>query len=253
MRYWLSALLGIALSAAAVAVVTWCTYAWTRTSLCAPGDEQLACTLGNEGFAIAIAVAIFVVIPFASRIFMFRTTPRGTSLGFLTIGIAITAAGGAALYSALDSRGGFDSVQVAGYIVAGVALSIGPFFLLGGIVATGRSRQLLSKTDRDALIAANGGDVKRAMEAARASANSGATPVFSGSTTVGAAASHSSAQVTSQLTGLAAQLTEMAAARQRTSGDKIASSLRQLDDLRASGLLTAEEHERKRREILEQL
>ncbi len=75
------------------------------------------------------------MIPVASVIFMHRTQPRGTSLGALALGLAFTAAGGAALYAAIPS---YDTtVQVSGYITAAVLLSIGPLMLIGGIAATG--------------------------------------------------------------------------------------------------------------------
>lgn len=268
MKYWFPALLGVVLSAATVAVVTWCTYAWTRVSLCTPADTQLACRLDGEQFGIAIAVTLFAVIPLASRIFMQRQrNPRGTPLGFLTLGLAVTAAGGAALWSALGTAAG-TSADVAGFVVGGCLLSIGPFFLLAGIAVSGR-RGEAARATHSALIAANGGDVSKAFTAMRAGSpatsvsagwsgvSAGAGGNAGGSAATGAGtvtgAGTGTATGTSQFGALAAQLSQIAAARERTGGDAIATSLRQLDDLRASGLLTPEEHARKRREILDKL
>lgn len=136
MRYWLTSLLGVTLASAAVAAVAWCTRALIERSLCLPGDEQLACTAGPGELGAAIAVCLLVVIPIASVIFMHRTSPPGTSLGALALGIAFTAAGGTALYSAIPSDD--TTVQVIGYITGVALLSIGPLMLIGGIAATGR-------------------------------------------------------------------------------------------------------------------
>ncbi|MDO8213716.1 SHOCT domain-containing protein [Conexibacter sp. CPCC 206217] len=265
MKYWFPALLGVVLSAAAVAVVAWCTYAWTRVSLCTPADTQLACRLDGQS-GVVIAVAIFVAIPLASWIFTLRQrNPRGTPLGLLSLGLALTAAGGAALWSALGSGAGTDA-EIPSVIVAGCLLSIGPFFLLAGIAVSGR-RGEATRATRAALIAANGGDVGKAFEAMRAaragtSVSAGWSGVSAGSGGgAGRSATAGSGTVTdtgtttgaNQLGALAAQLSQIAAARERTGGDAIATSLRQLDDLRASGLLTPEEHARKRREILDKL
>jgi hypothetical protein len=249
MRYWLRALLGIVLSAAAVSIVAWCTYAWTRTSLCTPVDTQLACRLDGEAFLFVILGAIFVLIPLASQIFMRRTRPRGTPLGFLALSLALTAAGGAALVSAIGSGSGTPA-DIPGFVVGGILLSIGPIALVAGIATTGsRGAARLAQAQRDAIVQQSGGDLGKAMAAVRAGTAAGSSVTFTSGATAGDAAQPGAGQ----LGALAAQLSQIAEARQHTTGDATAASLRQLDDLRASGLLTPEEHARKRREILDKL
>lgn len=245
MRYWFRALLGIVLAAGAVTVVAWCTWALTRVSLCTPADETLACEVRSEGFAIAIAVSIFAVIPLASGIFAGRTKPRSSHLGLLAIGLALVAAGGAALWSALGEAPGTSTTEAIGYGVAAPTIAIGLFFVLAGIATTG-SRRTHSEVRAvsDAVLRANGGDLHRSMAAVRAAKQSGGA--------AGRAASSSTPKEI-QLGTLAAQLSQMANAKERTGGDAIAARLRQLDDLRASGLLSVEEHARKRREVLDQI
>jgi len=137
-RYWLATLVGISLAAAAVAVVAWCTRALVERSLCGPASEQLACTAAPGALGAALAVCALVAIPLASAIFARRTRPAGTPLGALALGLAVSAAGGAALAAAIPSDD--TTVQVTGYIVGAVLLAIGPLMLIGGIATTGSSR-----------------------------------------------------------------------------------------------------------------
>lgn len=247
MRYWFRALLGIVLAAGAVTVVAWCTWALTRVSLCTPADESLACEVRSEGFAIAIALSFFVVIPLASGIFAGRTKPRSSHLGLLAIGLALVAAGGAALWSALGEAPGTSTTEAIGYGVAAPTIAIGLFFVLAGIATTGsRMSAAQVRAQSNAVLAANGGDLRRSMAAVRAAQRSGGG-------TSGSAGGGSGTPKEIQLGTLAAQLSQMASAKERTGGDAIAARLRQLDDLRASGLLSVEEHARKRREVLDQI
>ncbi|HST40795.1 MAG TPA: hypothetical protein VLK58_14870 [Conexibacter sp.] len=245
MRYWIRALLGIVLASAAVTVVAWCTWALTRVSLCTPADETLACEVRAEGFAIAIAVCIFVAIPLASAIFAGRTKPRSSHLGLLAIGLAIVAAGGAGLWSAVGEAPSTDTTEIIGAGIAAPALAIGAFFVLAGIATMGsRVSGSQVRAQSDAVLAANGGDLSRSLAAVRAAKQSGGAAMSAGG---------SSTPKEIQLGTLAAQLSQMANAKERTGGDAIAARLRQLDDLRASGLLSVEEHARKRREVLDKI
>jgi hypothetical protein len=243
MRYWIRALLGIVLAAAAVTAIAWCTWALTRVSRCTPADETLGCELAGEGLSVSIAIAFLVVIPLASVIFAGRTKPRSSHLGLLAIGLSITCAGGAGLTSALGSGSGDTTVEWIGYGVAGAGLTFGPLLLLGGIATTSRRGPVAAVREQsDKVLAANGGDLSKSLAAVRAAQQSGA---------VRAGAPRDQQQL--QLGALAAQLSQIANARERTGGDAIAARLRQLDDLRASGLLSPEEHTRKRREVLDQI
>lgn len=239
MRYWTFGLLGVAISSAAVAVVAWCTYALTRVSLCTPEDGSLGCARDTGQLGIAIALAIFLAIPIGSKLFARRRRPRGSVLGPLALGLAITAAGGAALWSALGSAGGTGTAEAVGYAVGATLLSIGPFVLFGGLFAVGSRGD--ANAARIAELQANGyrsGEIAERLAAEKAAA-AGVSPVQpSPAASVGT---------------LAAQLSAIAAARARASGDDVATRLRRLDDLRASGLLSPAEHAAKRAEILSEI
>lgn len=239
MRYWSFGLLGVAISAAAVAVVTWCTYALTRVSLCTPGDASFGCARDPGQLGLATAVAILVAIPVGSKLFARRKRPRGGPLGPLALGLALTAAGGGALASALGSASGTGAAEAIGFGVGAPLLSLGPFLLIAGFAAVGRRGD--ETAARIAQLKADGytrGQIAQTLSAgsaARATAGAGTRAPTPQSAGIGS---------------LAAQLTEIAAARERAAGDALARRLRRLDDLRASGLLSAEEHAAKRREIL---
>lgn len=247
MRYWLTTLLGITLASAAVAVIAWCTRALIEHSLCPPAatEQPLACSAENGELGAAIGICALVVIPLASVIFAHRTTPRGTPLGALALGLAIIAAGGAALYAAIPSDD--TTVQVSGYITAAVLLTIGPLMALGGMAATGarRTRTVAAadapassgETIADAISRASGGAVVLSAGDIRAGTVEEATKArAAASSTIGFGA-------------LAAQLAQISAAKQRTGADALAATLRQLDDLHAAGLLNSSDHARMRDEI----
>lgn len=249
MRYWTFGLVGVAISAAAVAVISWCTYALTRVSLCEPGDAGLACERGPADLGIAIAIALVVAIPVGSKLFAHRKAPRGAPLGPLAIGLALAGAGGAALWSALGSGSGSDVTAAVGFGVAAPLLSIGLFALIGGFAALSTRGE--TQAARIAELKASGRNTQEIVDALSAVSAGGA-----GNGSGSAKGPAPRVTVTTQSIGigtLAEQLSKIAAARERTGGDALAAKLRQLDDLRASGLLSAEEHAAKRRAILEQL
>jgi hypothetical protein len=134
-RYWTLGLLGVAICSAAVAAIAWCTYALTRVSLCSTADTGLACETEPGQLGVAIGVALFVAIPIGSKLFARRKAPRGAPLGPLAIGLALCAAGGAALWSALGSGSGSTTTEAIGFGVAAPLLSIGLFALVGGFSA----------------------------------------------------------------------------------------------------------------------
>lgn len=169
MRYWSAALCGIALASAAVAVVAWCTRALVERNLCLPADEQLACTTAPGTLGAAIAVCVVVAIPLASVLFMHRTSPRGTPLGALALGLAGCAAGGAALYAAIPSDD--TTVQVTGYVVGAMLLTVGPLLALGGMAATGaraRPAAVAATPAASGAIFLSGGDARARAAAAAA-------------------------------------------------------------------------------------
>lgn len=258
MRYWTLGLLGVALSAAAVAVISWCTYALTRVSLCEPGSGGLACETEPARLGIAIAVALFVAIPVGSKLYARRKAPRGAPLGPLAIGLALCAAGGAALWSALGSGSESDVTTAVGLGVAAPLLSVGLFAVIAGFSALSAKGD--AQAARIAALKESGRSTAEIMEALAGQdrARGDGRPGTGGAdgARAGAGRDAPSAAATPQTIAigtLAEQLSQIAAARERTGGDALAARLRQLDDLRASGLLSAEEHAAKRREILEAL
>ncbi|HEY4278133.1 MAG TPA: hypothetical protein VGM91_07945 [Conexibacter sp.] len=139
MRSWAFGLTAVVLTAAAVVVATWCGWAWSHKSLCVPGDSALACRPSAAGFAVAIAVSLFFVIPLASRVFKARTSPPGSPLGLLGLGLAVSGAGGAALFVATNDALAVSN-QVTAIIVASFVLVIGPMILIAGVVTALSSR-----------------------------------------------------------------------------------------------------------------
>jgi hypothetical protein len=226
MRYWLRALVGVVVCSAAAVAVVWATWALTRTSTCVAGDDTLACRWSSGQLAGAIAVALLVAIPLGSKLFKHRTAPPSGPLGPLAAGLAVTGAGVAALVSGITVGSAHGSAMGAGIAVGTVLLCLGPWLLVFGPAAAlqgPRPRQRPSA----AVVAAS------------------ASPDESGR-------SGGTAQ-TAALGTLAAQLSAIADARRRTGTDPLAARLRQLDDLRASGLLSAEEHAQRRRALLDEL
>jgi hypothetical protein len=137
-KYWFNTLLGIALTAAATAVVAWCTRALVERSLCTSDSQQLACTTASSTLWVAIGVCVAIVLPFASAIFMQRTSnPRGTPLGLLALGLMMSAAGGAGMYAGLRGEAGTDP-EIIGTIAGGVLLTLGSVIVSFGMIATGR-------------------------------------------------------------------------------------------------------------------
>lgn len=257
MRYWTLGLLGVAICSAAVAVVAWCTYALTRVSLCEPGSSGLACETEPGQLGIAIGVALIVAIPVGSKLFARRKAPRGAPLGPLAIGLALCAAGGAALWSALGSGSNSDVTEAIGFGVAAPLLCIGLFAVIGGLSALSAKGD--ARAARIAELRSSGrstAEIAVALSSGDGASGSGGATGGSGGGAAGGDRSRPTVSVSTQtiaLGTLAEQLSQIAAARQRTGGDALAARLRQLDDLRASGLLSADEHAAKRREILEEL
>lgn len=226
MRYWLNALLGVVICSAAAVAVSFATWALTRSSTCSPGAGTLACRWESVPLAGAIVVALLVVIPLGSQLFKHRTAPTSGGLGLLAVGLALTGGAGAALSSGVTVGTGEPEATAAGIVVGVVLLLGGPFLLLVGIAVAMRGP-------------AQGTLVVRAPgHAKRAAAAEAAKPAPPQTVALGA---------------LAAQLSQIAAARERVGGDALAARLRQLDDLRAAGVLNAEEHAAKRREVLNEM
>ncbi|ADB54218.1 hypothetical protein Cwoe_5817 [Conexibacter woesei DSM 14684] len=254
MRYWTFSLLGVAICSAAVAVVAWCTYAATRISLCTPADDSLACRIDGGQLGIAIACGLLVAIPIGSGLFAHRTSPPSRPLGGIALSLALTASGGAALASALGTGASGDASEAIGFGVAAPLLSFGLILLLIALAAgvngsATRARFEAAKAQAEAKAqakpAAAGGAHARSAHADGAHARHGdGGPANDGT------------PLDLRLAGigtLAAQLATVAAARAWTESDAVAASLRQLDALRASGLLTAEEHAERRRKILDSI
>jgi len=223
MSYWPRALLGTALCSAAAVAIVWATWALTRTSTCVAGDDTLACRWSGGQLAAAIAVALLVAIPLGSKLFKHRTAPPSGPLGPLAVGLAVTGGGVAALVSGITVGAGEGSAMGAGIATGTVLLCLGPWLLVFGPAAALR------------------GPTRRRLSAEAPTLQ--ATSATGGATT----------PQTVALGTLAAQLSAIAEARRRTSADPLAARLRQLDDLRASGLLSAEEHAQRRRALLDEL
>jgi Short C-terminal domain len=225
MRYWFLSLVGVVVCSAAATAIAWSTWALTRLSVCAPGDDRLACDLGAGGLALVIGSAVLVAIPLGSGISRYRTAPRSGPLGPFAFGLAVTAGGVAALVSGITAGYEQTSATSAGIGTGTVLLIVGPLLLLGGLAA--------------ALSGA------RSVPAPPAAAASPSRPAGT--------ATRAPDSTTAAVGTLAAQLAQIAAARRRTDADPLAAKLRQLDDLRASGLLSADEHAAKRAELLHEL
>lgn len=214
MRYWSFALVGIALASAVVAVVAWCTRALVERSLCVPGAEQLACTAEPRALGGAIAVCVVLAIPIASAIFTHRTRPAGTPLGALTLGLALCAAGGAGLYAGIRAETASD-VETAGIIVGSVLLSVGPVFLIFGMIATGRRSPAPTAAARAA--------AATAATAAAAPGSSGAVFLDGGDARARAAAAAADARagdIASQGFGQLAAMLEQVAEEARRAGER---------------------------------
>lgn len=249
MRYWTFSLLGVAICSAAVAVVAWCTHAATRISLCTPADDSLACRMDGGQLGMAIAGALLLAIPVGSRLFAHRTVPRGSPLGLLALGLALTAAGSAALWSAVGGTTESGSAaQVVGIVTGGILLSIGPFLLFPGLAVSLRGTATAAPAGVDAAAQTIATATAQAVDAA-VNAHAGER----GRSTVYTSSAHTADTSVAGLGTLASQLAQVAEAKGRTGGDQVAARLRQLDDLRASGLLTAEEHAAARRRILDSI
>lgn len=227
LRYWLCGLIGVVVCAAAAVAVTLGTYGLTSQSLCEAGSDQLACELNPGQLSMLIIVSILVAIPIGGRLFAVRK-PRGGAIGGLAISLAFTGAAAAALVVGIGNEG--TSAEAPGLIAGAVLAAIAPIMLLITLVGT------FSNLDGGLTAKA------QAMKSAKAK----------GDHTVSVGGAPGGAQAAG-FGDLAAQLAKIAAARSRTADDGLAAKLRQLDDLRASGLLTAEEHARKRRELLGEL
>jgi hypothetical protein len=248
LRYWTCASLGVAVSAAAVAAISWGTFALTSQSLCAPGDDRLGCELGGDRLAAVMAVAFFVAIPLGSNLFAWRSSPRGGGLGLLAIALGLTGACGAALTVGIGSPG--TSAELPGLLTGILLAIVAPFVLLGGLVTTFSNLDPRAR----ALAVAKAHSARAAAREPRADTDGNGGSVSLRSTVIDGRADPRAANDALAAVGLgdlAAQLSQIAAARARTDGDSVATKLRQLDDLRASGLLTPEEHARKRRELLD--
>lgn len=244
LRYWLCSLIGVAVATVAVWVVSLSTWALARTNECRVGDTRDWCELSGADAGIAIGVMIFVVIPIASWIFALRTKPRSSHLGGLAIGLSLLAGGGAALWAAGGTAPATDTTELVGLGIAVPALIVGVVFTLTGMATMGRrTSRAQARKAGEAVLAANGGDLKRSLAAVKAAQGQ--------QRAAGGTAAAQPKQI--QLGALAAQLSQIANASQRTGGDELAAKLRQLDDLRKSGLLSAEEHTRKRRELLDRM
>lgn len=234
LRYWLCGLSGVALCATAVVAVTLGTFGLTSQSLCAPGSDQLACELSSGQLSLLIGVSLLLVIPVGGWVFAARK-PGGGAIGGLAIALAFSGAAAAALVVGIDNAG--TSAEAPGLIAGAVLAAIAPILLIATLIGT------FSNLDGD--LTARARAIKRGGGAGAGERGPAPAVGVSGGTGAGAQ--------TASFGDLAAQLAQIAAARSRAAGDGTTAKLRQLDELRASGLLTPEEHERKRRELLDSL
>lgn len=248
LRYWLCGLIGVVVCAAAAVAVTFATYGLTSHSLCTTGSDQLACDYNPGQLAMTIVVSILVAIPIGGRLFAWRK-PSGGAIGGLAISLAFTGAAAAALVVGIGNEG--TSAEAPGLIAGAVLAAIAPIMLLVTMIGTFSNLDggLAAKAQAMKAAKAKGGrpriDEPDDFEESIAGIAAIDREMFG--------AGRGDRSAAAGFGGLAAQLAQIAAARSRTADDGVAAKLRQLDDLRASGLLTPEEHERKRRELLDSI
>ncbi|MCW3013471.1 MAG: hypothetical protein JWO02_563 [Solirubrobacterales bacterium] len=231
MRYWIRTLIGIAVIAGSVTLASYLIYEMVRVGSCASGGAYVIANPCPAGFGwkvLGIIVSIFV-LPFVGMGILATRRPgggatvsSGASVGALWFFLLFTCMGAAALVAgqgpaAPDERG----VTSGANWVAGTFLVMGAPALLGMVIAALRRPKDPPPSATQLM------------------------PDRAGMATLA-----NQLQTVATMRSVKPAPTRPAPSTPGADADDLAGRLRQLDELRAAGLVTAEEHAAKRREIL---
>jgi len=209
-------LVGMALGAAGVAAPAWALFHLVRQPPCGSDGETTVgppCPDEFVWWVLAIIGSVVVLIPLAVWI-----AGRGRDGRLLLLGPIIAVEPIALAAAVVVSHVGASSdpdTHWVGWLVAGLA-ALMSVVAVRALARMGAHRQPMTPAARPAVGAAD-------------------------------------PQPPPQVAVLAAQLRQVAAAKQAAARDDLAARLRRLDELRAAGAISAEEHARRRDEILDEV